>query len=98
MLAREVREETPYPFFLRLIRHDQGARLRQQSEKTAATNGEAEEDGEEVGGSDDDEDDDSDDEIDEEMGYISPLDTVDPYVTFKQALGSMFFLFFQNIF
>ena len=26
------------------------------------------------------------------MGYISPLDTVDPYVTFKQALTSMYSL------
>ncbi|KAJ3574136.1 hypothetical protein NP233_g1960 [Leucocoprinus birnbaumii] len=56
----------------------EGARLREQSEKA---DGEAEDD-------EDDEDTDSDDEdIDEELGYISPLDTVDPYVTFKQALG-----------
>lgn len=25
-------------------------------------------------------------EIEEELGFISPLDTVNPYVTFKQAL------------
>ena len=32
----------------------------------------------------------TDDESDiaEELGYISPLDTVDPYVSFKQALTS----------
>jgi hypothetical protein len=28
-------------------------------------------------------------EIEEELGFISPLDTVNPYVTFKQALTSM---------
>ena len=34
-----------------------------------------------------DKDDDEDEEdIEEELGYISPLDTVDPYITFKQAL------------
>ncbi|KXN84333.1 hypothetical protein AN958_12748 [Leucoagaricus sp. SymC.cos] len=54
----------------------EGARLRQQSEK--ADDAEDEEDDE----------DDSDDEINEELGYISPLDAVDPYVTFKQALGT----------
>ncbi len=27
-------------------------------------------------------------EIEEELGFISPLDTVNPYVTFKQALAS----------
>lgn len=31
-----------------------------------------------------------DSDIDEELGYISPLDTVDPYVTFKQALTSTY--------
>jgi len=37
---------------------------------------------------DDDEDDDSDDEssIDEELGFTSPLDNIDPYTSFKQAL------------
>lgn len=52
--------------------------MREQSEKPDGTE------------DDDSDDDDSDDEIDEELGYISPLDTVDPYVTFKQALGSTF--------
>ncbi|KAF9451856.1 ARM repeat-containing protein [Macrolepiota fuliginosa MF-IS2] len=55
----------------------EGARLRQQSEKPDSAE------------DDEDEDDDTDDEdIDEELGYISPLDNVDPYVTFKQALGA----------
>ena len=31
---------------------------------------------------------DDDDEIEEELGFISPLDTVNPYTSFKQALTS----------
>jgi hypothetical protein len=58
----------------------EGARLRQEAEKN---------DGFENGtAGDEDDEDDSDDEVDEELGYISPLDTVDPYITFKQALTS----------
>lgn len=39
-------------------------------------------------------DDDSDDEsIDEELGFTSPLDQIDPYVAFKQALTSAFSIF-----
>lgn len=34
----------------------------------------------------------SDEEIEEELGYISPLDSVDPYLAFKQALASGYFL------
>ena len=41
-------------------------------------------------GEDEDEED-SDEEIDEELGFISPLDSVDPYVTFKMALTSMLY-------
>ncbi|EIM81399.1 ARM repeat-containing protein [Stereum hirsutum FP-91666 SS1] len=37
----------------------------------------------------DDEEDLEDDEIEEELGYLSPLDSVDPYVTFKHALNSL---------
>lgn len=55
---------------------NEGARLRAKSEKQA--------NGEDV--SDDESDD--DEEIGEELGYISPLDNVDPYVTFKHALTS----------
>ena len=33
-------------------------------------------------------DDDEEEDIEEELGYISPLDNVDPYLTFKQALTS----------
>ena len=33
-------------------------------------------------------DDEEEDDIEEELGYISPLDIVDPYITFKQALTS----------
>jgi len=51
---------------------NEGARLREKSEKQAA--------GEEF-------EDDSDDlDINEEFGWICPLDSVDPYSTFKQAL------------
>jgi hypothetical protein len=54
----------------------EGSRLRKAA---ASAGGIAAEDGE-----DDDEDD--DDDIEEELSYISPLDTVDPYVVFKRAL------------
>jgi importin-7 len=33
-----------------------------------------------------------DSDIEEELGYISPLDTVDPYLAFKQALTSEIYL------
>ncbi|TBU59052.1 ARM repeat-containing protein [Dichomitus squalens] len=33
-------------------------------------------------------DDEEEEDIEEELGYISPLDNVDPYITFKQALTS----------
>ena len=33
-----------------------------------------------------------DEEVDEELGYISPLENVDPYTHFKQALTSESFL------
>lgn len=50
---------------------NEGARLREKAEKPA----------------DDEDDEDSEDEdIEEELGYISPLDNVNPYVSFKQAL------------
>ena len=53
----------------------QGERLR---EKHASQSG------------DNESDDDSDDEsIDEELGFISPLDSVDPYVSFKTSLTGM---------
>ncbi|GLB38717.1 putative ARM repeat-containing protein [Lyophyllum shimeji] len=51
---------------------NEGARLREKQER-AAVSGEEDSDSE-------------DEEIEEELGYISPLDTVDPYVSFKQAL------------
>lgn len=55
----------------------QGARLRQKSEKRTE-------------GEDIDEDSDEDEsDVEEELGYISPLDKVNPYVTFKQALTSV---------
>jgi len=69
------------PPFARKFRPDlidvpQGARLREKSEKLA--------EGEEVEDSDDEEE-----EVEEELGYISPLDKVNPYSTFKRALTCM---------
>ncbi len=55
---------------------NEGQRLREKSERAAA--------GEDVSDDDDEED------IEEELGYISPLDNVDPYVSFKQALTSKY--------
>jgi hypothetical protein len=54
----------------------QGARLRENPAEDDAT---AEEE---------DDDDEDEDNIDEELGYISPLENVNPYVSFKQALTS----------
>ena len=52
---------------------NEGQRLREKSAKQEA--------GEEVSDDEDDEED-----IEEDLGYISPLDNVDPYITFKAAL------------
>jgi len=54
----------------------EGARLRENSDKPEGTD------------EDDDDSSDEDEDIDEELSYLSPLDAVDPYITFKQALGS----------
>lgn len=54
----------------------QGARLREKAEKK---------DDEE-----DDEEESEDEDIEEELGYISALDSVNPYASFKQALTSTF--------
>ncbi|KAH9480674.1 putative importin [Psilocybe cubensis] len=53
----------------------EGARLREKSENESNLEEE-----------DEDEDDEDEDEIDEELGYISPLENINPYVSFKQAL------------
>ncbi|KAI8978716.1 ARM repeat-containing protein [Trametes punicea] len=53
---------------------EEGQRLREKSEKVAA--------GEDFS------DDEEEDDIEEELGYIGPLDNVDPYISFKQALTS----------
>lgn len=55
---------------------NESQRLREKSAKQA--------NGEEIS------DDEEEDDIEEELGYISPLDTVDPYITFKQALTSTY--------
>lgn len=60
----------------------EGARLREKASTSTDVNG------------DDDEAEESDDEdVDEELGFISPLENVDPYVTFKHALTGMLSLF-----
>jgi len=51
----------------------EGARLREKSEGNGNANEE-------------DEEEDEDEDIDEELGYISPLENINPYVSFKQAL------------
>lgn len=56
----------------------QGQRLREVAERR-------EHDGD--GGASDASD---EEEIEEELGFISPLDNVNPYVTFKQALTGTF--------
>jgi importin-7 len=60
--------------------------LREKSEKLAG------------GGGDDDESDDSSDgpEVEEELGYFSPLDNVDPYASFKRALTGMHYFAFPD--
>ena len=58
---------------------NEGQRLREKSARAAL--------GEDVS------DDEEEDDIEEELGYISPLDTVNPYVSFKQALTSECYLF-----
>ena len=37
---------------------------------------------------DDWEDSDDDEDLEEDLGYLPPLDSMDPYVSFKQALTS----------
>lgn len=71
MLAKEVRILAAFELYRCLLIPIQGARLREK----AGQNDDNESDSE------------SDDEsIDEEIGFISPLDNVDPYVSFKTAL------------
>lgn len=56
----------------------QGARLREKSQRQTAL------------GADEESIASEDSDIEEELGYIDPLDTVDPYVAFKRALTSMY--------
>lgn len=79
MLANEACRHVPYFTILsNIYLFLQGARLREKSEKQAA--------GDDISETSDESD------IDEELGYISPLDNVDPYVSFKQALTSTSYL------
>ena len=59
-----------------------------QGERLRAGGGEAVDDSEED--SDDDED------LEEDLGYLTPLDSVDPYVSFKQALTSTWFILWHD--
>ena len=75
MLAEEVTTLMHKLLACMLTIFSQSARLREAAGKSQS--------GEDsVDGSSDEED------IEEELGYISPLDVVDPYVTFKAALTS----------
>lgn len=58
----------------------QSARLREAADKTRSA-----EDTVDNNSSDEE-------EVEEELGYISPLDVVDPYVTFKRALTSAYYV------
>ncbi|KAH6912647.1 armadillo-type protein [Coprinopsis sp. MPI-PUGE-AT-0042] len=69
--------------YLELLANE-GARLRNKQNRAEGDGME----GAEVEGDDDDSDDD-DEEIEEELGYLSPIDGVDPYVTFKRALTAL---------
>jgi len=74
-------------FFLK----NKSARLREQSENQVGR-----QDGnnnKSVKDNVDEDEDDDEEGIEEELGYISPLDSVDPYVAFKQALGRKLFSF-----
>jgi len=83
MLAKEVRALPPtllvFPQIWGGVGTDsdpmQGQRLREEAERR-----ERDADGGESLSSDEE-------EIEEELGFISPLDSVNPYVTFKQALS-----------
>jgi len=55
----------------------EGARLRERAEQPQGTYEEEDEE---------DDDDDYEEWAEEELGYISPIDNVDPYVSFKHAL------------
>ena len=59
-----------------LMTPEQGARLRAMNEKRE-------------GGYTGSDSSSEEEEIEEELGYFSPLDTVDPYQTFKTALTSL---------
>lgn len=88
MLAKEVRVLARLRDTLLLLRNGgvspnnwlmQGQRLREAAERKVHDL--------DVAGTSDVSD---DEEIEEELGFISPLDAVNPYVTFKQALTGTF--------
>ncbi|KAG8724819.1 hypothetical protein FRC09_013780 [Ceratobasidium sp. 395] len=61
-------------YLARLV--EESARLRAKAVKAAA-------------GGEDDESSDEDDSVDEELGFESPLEDINPYVEFKNALGAL---------
>ncbi|TFK27591.1 ARM repeat-containing protein [Coprinopsis marcescibilis] len=56
---------------------NEGARLREKQNRPVD------------GALDEEDSDDEEEEIEEELGYISPIDSVDPYITFKRALTAL---------
>jgi hypothetical protein len=94
LLAEQVKTHSyPAYFFLVTCAHDfyfyfhflaQSARLREKAESK------------DIDGDEDESD--EDDQIEEELGFISPLDTVNSYTSFKQALTSCvsFFSFYST--
>lgn len=74
VMAREVRNLSSRGIALKYL---QTERLQENAAKLAA--------GQDLN---DDEDILSDEDIEEELGYISPLDSVDPYLAFKRSLSS----------
>ncbi len=79
MLAEEVTSLMHKLLVCILTIFSQTVRLREAAGKSQGGDDSAE-------GSSDEED------IEEELGYISPLDVVDPYVTFKAALTSTYYV------
>ena len=74
VLAKEVRQRGDCLFF-GADDMEQGARLRAMNEKRE-------------GGYADSDSSSEEEDIEEELGYFSPLDIVNPYETFKSALTS----------
>lgn len=70
-------------FFFSFYFPVQSARLRERAENREA-NG-------------DEDDSDEDDQIEEELGFISPIDSVNPYTSFKRALTSCVYYYYYYL-